>query len=96
MPLRNSVRMGEWLVTADCCGKTRYASEVRRGVSEQQRGLVICNEHWEPRHPLQDRPAAGPESRRSWPLTGDRRNMDNDTLTADQQTALDKAGLIDG
>lgn len=71
---RRRTEPNTWLVTTDCCGRTKFNTEVRRGVSETQRGLVVCNDHFEPRHELNTyKPRVGPESRPTWPRTGDAR-----------------------
>jgi hypothetical protein len=48
--------LGDWNVIADCCGRKRKGSELRK----QWNDLWVCPEHWEPRQP-QDFVKAEPE-----------------------------------
>jgi len=45
---RNRQRPGDWNVVTDCCGRTRKFSECL----QQWDGLIVCPEHYDPRHPL--------------------------------------------
>ena len=45
---RNRQKPGDWNVQTDCCGRTRKFSECLR----QWDGLIVCPEHYDPRHPL--------------------------------------------
>jgi hypothetical protein len=47
MPLRHHTRPGDWLYACQRCGRTRYASEIRK----EWTGLRVCDGCWDPRHP---------------------------------------------
>lgn len=45
---RNRQVPGDWNVVTDCCGRTRKFSECLK----QWDGLIVCPDHYDPRHPL--------------------------------------------
>lgn len=47
MPRRGRARSGDWLYICQRCGRTRYASTIRK----EWTGLRVCSTCWEPRHP---------------------------------------------
>ena len=72
MAKRPKLKWGNWLVTTDCCGRVRHNTQVKRGVSEVQAGLIICIDHWEPLHRLTTHPPGRnvkSEKRPKWPVT---------------------------
>lgn len=70
MPLRHKTVGGDYLVTADCCGRVRYYSQVRTGTSTRQRGFLICPEHFDEDQPLDRTQDLGQEPRVEGPITG--------------------------
>lgn len=47
MPIRHRHKPGDWLYVCQRCGRTYYASTVRK----EWTGLRVCNRCWEARHP---------------------------------------------
>lgn len=45
---RNRQKPGDWNVITDCCGRTMKFSQVLR----QWDGMIVCPDHYDPRHPL--------------------------------------------
>ena len=70
MSLRHKTVGGLHLVTADCCGRIRYSNEVEIGRSDRQRGFLICKDHLDEDHPLDDPQPLGPEPRPLGRVTG--------------------------
>ena len=46
--MKNYHAPGDWNVITDCCGMKRKFSECLK----QWNGLIVCREHYDPRHPL--------------------------------------------
>jgi hypothetical protein len=47
MPMRNTIRPGDWLYNCQRCGFTIYGSEAKR----EWTGLNVCSKCFDPRHP---------------------------------------------
>lgn len=45
--MRNTHRVGNWLVVCDECGLTYYNDQTRK----RWDGALVCLKDWEPRHP---------------------------------------------
>lgn len=45
--IRNTHRVGHWLVSCDECGWTYYNDQMRK----RWDGALVCEKDWEPRHP---------------------------------------------
>lgn len=51
MPQFRDYVPGDRLVDCDVCGFTYRVSQVRRGVTGNQKGLIICQPCFDPEHP---------------------------------------------
>lgn len=63
MPQYRDYVPGDRLVDCDVCGFTYRVSEVRRGVTGKQKGLVICTPCFDPVHPRETRVPYRPEGK---------------------------------
>jgi len=63
-----------WLVVCDVCSSWVYNYEVKKGVSGNQRGLLVCFRCFDEPHPRDYREQiGGAETRPSWPVSGEER-----------------------
>jgi len=56
VPYTEAYIPGDRKVDCDICGFTWRASQMRRGVSGNQKGLIVCPRDFDELHPLENKP----------------------------------------